>query len=204
MHLAARWLSLLALALVACVSAAPEPAPVETPPRSAAEAMHRAMAVARALHRPDDVHREFEAFEGDWDVRVEGRLSVSDPFEHLAHGRARLRRVLDGRFVEWHVQLEAGDDRHAVLGLFGYDVVRGEYQALWASDLATSLTLARGDGDPFGRGLVLYGPGATGGEGAGRDVLRFLDRESFVIESGGTDALGGEGVLRRTVYSRSP
>jgi hypothetical protein len=159
--------------------------------------------LARSIHRPGPMHRALDPLQGDWDIRVHRQEVDGSQARELGVGRAHLSWTMGGLFLHWEVELEVGGGEHSVNGFLGYDVVQEQYQALWVSELASGLSLAQGDGDLAGRGIVLQTPGSPRrGFPGSRSVLRLLDRDHFTIESIGVNARGEEGVVQRAIYSR--
>ena len=196
------------LALAACVSPAPPPSKGTSSPQEFAAGRQQEDASeriehARQVHRPGKHHQALSPLEGDWQVRVLGEENAGGDPREIALGRALIRWTMGGLFLRWDVVLEVGTSRHTVTGFLGYDVIQEHYQALWVSELSSSLSLAHGSGSLSGRGIVLQASAPPQrGFVEPRSVLRLLDGDHFTIESIGTKADGEEGVMQQAVYSR--
>jgi hypothetical protein len=193
----------LAALFAACVS---DPVD-ESPPKQAFrqltphEAIVEEIALQRAVHQPDDHHLRLDAFVGQWLVLVHSCPPGVDEPVLVARGSARIAWILDRRYLDWDIHLDVGETSNSVKGNMGYDVVAGQYEALWISDITTGMRIIFGNGNPKGRGLVLVGTGMRGGQTVvtGRSVMRFVGADSFVIERYGAE---GEAVTQRSTYVR--
>jgi len=196
-------LLVLAAVLPACVT---EPVDEARPvavrrPMTPHEAIVEEIALQRALHQPDDHHLRLDGFVGQWLVLVHSCPSDGSEPVLIARGHATIDWMLGRRYLEWKIQLDVGETTNVVSGHMGYDVVADEYQALWISDITTGMSIVYGNGNPQGRGLVMVGTGTRGGRTVvvARSVLRFVGRDSFVIERYGAQS---EVVIQRSTYVR--
>jgi hypothetical protein len=206
--LATRYFSLLLCALAACSSAPTAGNARETPARAPVRELSAAerIELARRVHQRGPGHEKLDVLEGRWSVSLVSQNADGSDERTTGGGEANITWTMGRRFLDWEVVLDVEQEQHRVSGFLGYDVVLQEYQALWISELSTGMSLARGDGDPEGRGIVLQvrasGKGSSSETAGARSVLRVLDHDHFVIESIGPDSRGEEGVVQRTSYVR--
>ncbi len=200
--------SLIACALAACSSTPPPNELRANPARPPVQELSPAerIELARRVHQRGSGHEKLDVLEGRWTVGVVMQNADGSDPRPAGKGEAEIRWTMERRFLLWDLRLEVEQQAHHVSGFLGYDVLLQEYQALWISELSTGMSLARGDGEPEGRGIVLQvrpsGKPSSGETAGARSVLRVLDRDHFVIESIGPDARGEEGVIQRASYVR--
>ncbi len=196
-------LALFLCVTAACTSTPPPPAPTSGPGRAPQElTTAERIELARRVHQRGRGHERIDVLEGTWEVEVTSQDADGGNVRSAGWGVGKIEWTMGRRFLRWELELDVSGETHQVSGFFGYDVVLQEYQALWISELATGMSLARGGGDPEGRGIVLQNR-PTGNEvSSARSVLRVLDADHFVIESIGPDARGVEGVVQRASYVR--
>lgn len=202
--------SLVALLLVAC-AACVAAEPTRTPPRATAdvprvlESIEAQAQTASAASRPRREHQAISVLAGRWSTRVvnvDASGVEHDPYP----GQARIEAVFGGRYLRWEATLELGAETHATSGFLGFDLNQSEYQLLMISDLATGMGVARGRGDPHGKGIrftIEVPDPATGALRRAVSLLRCQDADHFVLEQLGADASGAEHVARRTYYARA-
>ena len=194
---------LLLFVIAGCTSTPPpvEPAPGNARPPHELTTAER-IDLARRMHQRGRGHERIDSLEGTWEVEVTSQDADGSNVRPAGRGLGKIEWTMGRRFLRWDLELDVSGETHHVNGFLGYDVVVQEYQALWISELATGMSLARGDGDPEGRGIVLQ-VRPTGDEvGGARSLLRILDVDHFVIESIAVDSKGEEGVVQRASYVR--
>jgi len=132
---------------------------------------------------------------GTWTIEVRAP-GVERP---VGQGRGRLQALHGGRFLRLEVALDLEGSPFALTGHLGFDPQRGEYQALWLSDLAAGMSLLRGGGELDGRGITLR---ADDAQELGKSVLRRLDPDTFLLETWGVGPDRRERLLRTSTYRR--
>ncbi len=184
------------LLALACVSPPPTSAtgitggPVGAP---------RSIEELERLHQPGPKHRALDAFVGEWDISLEGPEQSGGPLVPAGSGSATIGWTLDGRFLEMRANFDFAGKQLETLGFVGYDNSIDLYQGIWFADANTGMTLMNGKGDPRRAGIVLQ-PMRRGI--SARKRMRILDDATLQIDVVGTDARGGEVVVRRATYRR--
>jgi len=144
---------------------------------------------------PVEAHEALASLAGSWAVTV----TAPGQDAPVGGGSARIEALHGGRYLRLEVALDL-DGRPLVLtGHLGHDAERGEWQALWLSDLSTGMSLLSGGGD-LERGVQLVGQ--RGGV-RGRSVLTVEGPDAFRLETFGPGPDGRERLLRTSRYVRT-
>lgn len=197
---------LLALASLAagCVSH-PDPrvrsqAPAPPPP-SAATIEQRVAELERASE-PGPEHRALDPLVGEWRTTLSA-VAPDGSERELAHGFARVRWVLDGRYLAWDASLEVGGVARETSGFLGYDLRARTHVYFTVTSLSTGMTVARGTGD-IARGGIRFeleqADPQTGVVVRMTSLLRLEPGGGFALDQLGTGEDGRERVVQRTRY----
>lgn len=115
---------------------------------------------------PGQAHQRLNALAGSWKTVDRIWMGGPDSTPIECPGTAQVRWVLDGRFLleekQYSLPLPAPDGgvrevNVSGLGLLGYENFRNQYVATWCDSVNTHLVVLRGQFDPAGRKLTLYG-----------------------------------------------
>ena len=178
------------VALIACLAAAAllaittvsrsKDAPSAAP---SADEQAQMMKAWMELAKPGQPHQKLAAFAGEWDVTTKMFMGGPDGRVEESKGKATIRSVLGGRFIEEHVegQMDIPDEtgkprptKFDGMGLTGYDNYKKAYVGTWADSMGTVLLSYQGTDNPAKPDeLTFYGEMAEPGLGLQGRLIKY-------------------------------
>jgi hypothetical protein len=141
------------------------------------------MVKAEAAGRPGPGHKVLDHYVGDWKGEVKCWMEPGgDP--QVSHATARIRWIMNGRFLEEDFQGEMMGQPFQGRTVTGYDNVTQTFKSVWISDMQTSMFVTTGKGG--GKVITLEGmascPMRQRGDIPMKLVLRVLGPDKHTFE----------------------
>lgn len=175
------------LAVAACLVVGLACAPKGTPGERIVTPPPDPGAVVQAYQRaaaPGTEHQWLAKMAGAWEVEVKAFFDPTKPPE-VSQGRAELRMVLGGRYLEQHFKSVFMDMPFEGHGVMGFDNGRGVFVGMWTDTMSTGFLLEEGQYDPVADTLEttshMMDP-LTKAPRTGRSVTRWKDPDHFTVE----------------------
>ncbi|MBI4584747.1 MAG: DUF1579 domain-containing protein [Planctomycetes bacterium] len=153
---------------------------------------------------PGEHHKHLDPLVGSWDTEVKWWTSpAAEP--QVSRGKAEVKWILGGRFLEEEVQGGTPEQPFQGLGLQGYDNFLKKHQSFWIDSMSTSLMISSGTCDGAGKVFTLSGTyldPAAGKEKASRGVLSITSGDSHVYEMYESGPDGEEYRSLQVMYTR--
>ncbi len=193
-----KWLGIAAFLILFAASAMAQEAQQTAPNDEQRKAMQ---ALAEAA-KPGPAHAQLMKRAGDYTTTETYSAPGAEPQQST--GTARLRSILDGRFLEEENSGDSFGQPYAGLRLYGYNNGSKQYEAIWIYNGSTAFLVLDGTSDDNGK-TVRYS-GAFLGLGGQRQSLRVTvtqqDDDHFTVKLLG-EAPGGAMSTLETVYTRT-
>lgn len=110
---------------------------------------------------PGEHHKPLDKLVGDWNIEIKTYWGGPEGPASVSKGTARVRWILDGRFLEERVEAEMEMPGRKMtmkgLGLTGYDNFQNMYRSVWIDNMGTSMTVLRGTRNPQTGVFTYYG-----------------------------------------------
>jgi hypothetical protein len=178
-------LTILWVAALTLIAAAALPAQegMTTPDMPDMETM---MKIWEAARTPGKMHKLLEPLVGSWETtsRIWMQGPGAPPTE--SKGTAETEWILGGRYVRMDSHGQMMGQPMRGIGWTGYDNFKKKFTMLWMDDMSTAMYFAKGDFDPEGKVLTVYGEmdePMTGEIGKPvKYVTRIIDENTHVFE----------------------
>lgn len=197
-----RWTTGVAVAFLLAGTAA---AQSQTAPNTAAApdaAQQEAMQALAEAAQPGPAHAQLMKRAGDYATTTTYSAPGVEPQQ--SSGKATLKSILGGRFLEEENSGDSLGAPYAGLRLYGYNNGSKQYEAIWIYDGSTAFLVLDGSSDDNGK-TVRY-TGAFLGPGGARQTLRVTitqqDDDHFTVKLLG-EAPGGAMSTLETTYTRT-
>jgi Protein of unknown function (DUF1579) len=191
--------TLLAGSLFGVALALQEAAPGAQPP---APPLDPAMEAWMKKMEPGAEHVWLDRFAGDYAVKCKMWLEPGKPPAEFS-GEARIRRIMDGRFLQERFESDFQGQVFQGLGLTGFDTVKGKFTSSWVDTQSTFITQMEGSADAAANTLKLQGevPQLEGAHKM-RIEWRSLPDGGHVCEFFDTNPAGTESKSMEFTYSK--
>jgi len=103
--------------------------------------------------KPGEPHKLLEPLLGKWTTTA--KLWFGGPKPEQSTGRAEIKSIMGGRFVEEHYDSVVWGKPYASTGVIGFDTRVKKYQSSWIDTWGTWITIAEGTMDQTGKVLTL-------------------------------------------------
>ena len=100
----------------------------------------------KAMTTPNEKHKALDVFVGKWKAVCKFWMSPAEQPE-VSEGTSDNRWIMDGRFIQQDFKGQAMGKPFEGIGITGYDIIRGEYTAIWLDNMATGIMTASGQYD---------------------------------------------------------
>lgn len=171
-----------------------------TPPPD--DAQQKAMQALAEAAQPGPIHAQMMKRAGDYTTTQTYSAAGVEPQQ--SSGKATLKSILGGRFLEEENSGDSLGQPYAGLRLYGYNNGSKQYEAIWIYNGSTAFLVLDGSSDDNGK-TVRYS-GAFLGPGGARQTLRVTitqqDDDHFTVKLLG-EAPGGAMSTLETVYTRT-
>jgi hypothetical protein len=138
-----------------------------------------------AAGTPGPGHKALEAFVGKWKAEVKCWCEPGGS-PNVSHGTAKANWILNGHFLEEEFHGEMMGKPFTGRNLMGYDNIKQTFDAVWVSDMQTSMLASEGKGEEGNKVITLHGKGncpATGRKDIPmKMVFRVISTDSYVLE----------------------
>ena len=126
------------------------------PPAAAQQEMEAAMAAWAEAGKPGVHHEHLAALTGTW--QAETRFWMDPSAEPMVSpATAEYRMIMGGRYLEETITSEFMGQPFKGRGLYGFNNVTGELQAVWIDDTSTGIFLYSGSMNDDGTEMTLKG-----------------------------------------------
>jgi hypothetical protein len=134
---------------------------------------------------PGKEHDVLDRLAGEWEFEVTAWVTPgSEPM--TAQLAADYRWLFGGRFLVGEFEGFVGGERFRAKEVFGYDMFKKEYNALWIDNKTTAFQLSTGQFDSRRNALVMEGVqpdvAGKGGDHKFKVVYRFVNDDELVME----------------------
>ncbi len=171
-------------ALLGCQASRKEAAGAEKAAAEAGKDQEALMKIWTQHAAPGEHHKHLDPLAGSWDTEVKWWTGPAvEP--QVSRGKAEVKWILGGRFIQEEVQGGTPEQPFQGLGLQGYDNFLKKYQSVWIDSMSTSLMISSGSCDGAGKVFTMIGKyldPAVGKEKAIRGVLKITGGDSHVYE----------------------
>lgn len=125
----------------------------EQPP--AAE-MAEMMEAWQKAGQPGEQHQHLAKLVGSWNAEVKFWMDPSgDPM--ISHGTMDYEMIMGGRYLEEKIRSDFMGQPFQGRGIYGYNNVTGELEAVWIDDMSTGIYTYTGSIDEAGKEIALIG-----------------------------------------------
>jgi hypothetical protein len=172
-------------------------APKEAPP------VDPAMAEFIAKNTPTDAHKALARLAGDYEVACKFYVAKDQPPVE-EKGQARLRMVLDGRFLQERFDGQYMGQPFQGIGVTGFDTMTGRHFSTWMDSWTTFVVKFDGEVDAAGA-VYTYKAEVPGPQGVKktRTVTTIRSADVHVFEYFETGADGVETKTMELTYTRT-
>lgn len=127
-----------------------------TPPATAQQEMDAEMAAWQKAGQPGQHHKQLAALTGTWQAETKFWPAPSaEPMTSPA--TIEYRMIMDGRYLEELITSEFMGEPFKGRGLYGFNNVTGELQAVWIDDMSTGIYQYSGSMNDDGTEMTLKG-----------------------------------------------
>lgn len=138
--------------------------------------MDEMMAKWKELNAKGPEHKKFEKMVGTWDAEMRmWTFPGGEPT--VSKGMARIRLILDGRYIEQKFQCSMMREPFEGLGIEGYDNIKKKYVSTWMDNSSTGIFMSTGTTDASGKVTTYYGKTDDPMTGQKDKVVKSIARE---------------------------
>src|SRR5262245_6595500 len=143
------------------------------------------MKKAEELGKPGPAHKALESLAGEWNI--EGRCWMAPDGPPMVNkGTAKVRWILDGRFLQEDFNGEFMGKQFQGIGITGYDNMKKKYVGSWIDSMSTGVFSSEGTADTDGKVFTFQGKmddPMTGQKNKPfKWVVRILDADKHTFE----------------------
>lgn len=193
----------LGLACAPGVPAERPPAQAKATPDPPPPTPEEMMAAFTKAGTPGANHAWLAALEGKWAVEAKAWMGPGEP--QLSKGKAEMKMVLGGRFLEQRYDALFMDQPFSGIGYTGFDNTQGKFFSVWMDSMSTHLYTEEGTLDAAGKMLSTtsqHPDPLTGRMVKGRSTSTMADIDTYVVEMYEPGPDGKEALTLQLTYKR--
>lgn len=153
---------------------------------------------------PGAPHKALQNLAGNWDATVKSWMAPGAPPEE-SKATSTFTSVMDGRYVEEHVEGSFNGMPFHGQGLYGYDNLQKKYVSTWVDNMGTGMMSGEGSSPDGGKTINWKGSASdpmTGKVSVFRSTFKQLSADQYQLEMFGTGPDGKESKQMEITYTR--